>query len=205
MGDFMSTQKRELPLLVSPETSAGKVYIVTGANAGLGFEAAQHLVVAQAAKVILAVRNLASGNEAVAKIEANTGRTGVAEVWELDMASYDSIRAFVKRAQSLDRIDSLIENAGIILFQRSESEGHLTTVTVNLIGTLLLAILMLPKISKEAKRAGTPAHLSLVTSIAAFQGNEDWNLIKDDPIRKMDTEVEPIVKKYATTMYLPHA
>ena len=113
MGDFMSTQKRELPLLVSPETSAGKVYIVTGANAGLGFEAAQHLVVAQAAKVILAVRNLASGNEAVAKIEANTGRTGVAEVWELDMASYDSIRAFVKRAQSLDRIDSQIGRAHV--------------------------------------------------------------------------------------------
>ncbi|KAI5458343.1 hypothetical protein BGZ63DRAFT_466852 [Mariannaea sp. PMI_226] len=199
MGDFMSTQKRELPLLVNPKTSAGRVYIVTGANAGLGFEAAQHLVAAQAAKVILAVRNPTLGQEAAAKIEAQTGRTGVAEVWQLDMASYDSIRAFAKRAQSLDRIDGLIENAGVILFQRSESEGHLTTVTVNLIGTLLLAILMLPKISTEAKRTGTTAHLSLVTSVAAFQSDEDWNLIKDDPIRKMDTEVEPIVKNYRNT------
>ena len=195
MGDLMSTQKRELPLLVTPKTSAGKTYIVTGANAGLGFEAAQHLVAADAAKVILAVRNVPAGKDAVAQIEAKTGRAGVAEVWELDMASYDSIRAFVRRAQSLDRIDSLIENAGVILFQRSESEGHLTTVTVNLIGTLLLAILMLPKISKAAKSVDTIAHLSLVTSVAAFQGDEDWNMIKDDPIRKMDTEVEPIVKK----------
>ena len=198
MGDFMSTQKRELPLLISPETSEGKVYIVTGANSGLGFEAAQHLVASQAAKVILAVRNVSGGNDAVAKIEAKTGRKGVAEVWELDMASYDSIRAFAKRAQSLDRVDSLIENAGVILFDRSESEGHPTMVTVNLIGTLLLAILMLPKMSKEAKRTDAVAHLSLVSSVAAFQGDEDWNQIKDDPIRKM-AGVEPMVKKYVAT------
>jgi NAD(P)-dependent dehydrogenase (short-subunit alcohol dehydrogenase family) len=195
MADFMSGQKRELPLAVSPATCAGKVYIVTGANSGLGFEAAQHLVAAEATKVILAVRNIPSGKDAVARIESKTGRLGVAEVWELDMASYDSIRAFVKRAESLERIDSIIENAGIILFQREESEGHLTTVTVNLLGTLLLAFLILPKISKEAKRNNSLAHISLVTSVAAFQGNEDWDKIKDDPIRKMDTEVEPVVKK----------
>ena len=195
MGDFMSTQRRELPLLVTPEICTGKTYIVTGANTGLGFEAAQHLVAAKAAKVILAVRNVAAGQDAVTKIEDKTGRKGVAEVWELDMAKYDSIRTFAERAQSLDRIDSLIANAGVILFQRSESEGHLTIVTVNLIGTLLLAILMLPKMSKAAKSADTIAHLSLVTSVAAFQDNEDWNKIKDDPIRKMDTEVDPIVKK----------
>jgi len=195
MGDFMSTQKRELPLLVSPKTSAGKTYIVTGANTGLGFEAAQHLVAAKAATVILAVRNVAAGKDAVARIEAQTGTTGVAEAWELDMASYDSIRAFSQRAQSLHRIDGLIENAGVILFQRSESEGHLTTVTVNLIGTVLLAILMLPKMSKAAKSTDAVAHLSFVTSVAAFQDDEDWNKIKDDPITKMDTEVEPIVKK----------
>ena len=198
MGDFMSTQKRELPLLVSPETSKSKVYIVTGANSGLGFEAAQHLVAAQAAKVILAVRNINAGNDAVAKIEAKTGSKGVAEVWQLDMASYDSIRAFAKRAQSLDRIDSLIENAGVILFDRSESEGHPTMVTVNLIGTLLLAILMLPKMSKKAKHINAVAHLSLVSSVAAFQSDGDWNQIKDDPIRKM-ADVEPMVKKYVAT------
>ncbi len=61
MADTISTQRLHLPLLVTTETCSGGTYIVTGANTGLGLEASKHLVAVGAAKVIMAVRNIAAG------------------------------------------------------------------------------------------------------------------------------------------------
>ena len=55
---------------------AARNIIVTGANAGLGFEAAAKFVELGAHKVILAVRTLSKGEEAQRQIEARTGRKG---------------------------------------------------------------------------------------------------------------------------------
>ncbi|CAD6592413.1 MAG: hypothetical protein ASARMPREDX12_006073 [Alectoria sarmentosa] len=70
--------------------------IVTGSNAGLGLEASRHFVRLDAAKVILAVRNLEKGEAAKQSIEESTGRTGVVEVWQLDLAHYESVKDFSK-------------------------------------------------------------------------------------------------------------
>ena len=77
-----------------------------------------------ASRVILAVRSLAHGDAAKADIEATTKRTGIAEVCFLDLASYDSVKAFAKRASAeLDRIDRVIETAGVIFDQWTIAEG----------------------------------------------------------------------------------
>ena len=190
-------QKRGLPLLVTRETCSGRTYIVTGANTGLGFEAAKHLALVGAAKVVLAVRNLAAGEAAKAKIDAATGdKTGVVEVWHLDLSSYDSVKAFAKRAtDQLDRIDGLIENAGVSIDKRAVAEGHLLTNTVNVFSTFLLAALLLPEMSKKAKKAGGEANgvlprLVIVSSTFGFDPNFKgvWEQIKHDPIGEMDKE-----------------
>lgn len=68
MSDDISNQRLNFPLVISTETCSDCSYIVTGANTGLGFEAAKHLVVAGAAKAILAVRNAVNGDAVKNKI-----------------------------------------------------------------------------------------------------------------------------------------
>lgn len=158
-------------LFVTPkyptESFEDRVVIVTGANVGLGFEAARHFARLNAAKVILAVRNVAAGAQAQKSIEQSTKRAGVCEVWELDLASYASVRAFAQRAAAqLDRIDVLMENAGIATSKFSRAEGHERTITVNVIGTFLLGLLLLPKLKETAAKfpSAPPPHWTIVSS-----------------------------------------
>ncbi|KMK58732.1 short-chain dehydrogenase/reductase family protein [Aspergillus fumigatus Z5] len=125
MASAAQTQCGNRPLLATTEICAGGTYIVTGANTGLGFEAAKHLVGLEAAKVIVAVRNVSAGEKAKKDIEESTGRIGVAEVWPLDLASYDSVKTFAQKATTeLDRIDAMRETA-----ERYGIVPHLTLVT----------------------------------------------------------------------------
>jgi retinol dehydrogenase-12 len=161
--EIIRAQRTPLPLIT--QSCAGQTFIVTGSNTGLGLEAAKHLVTLNATRVILAVRSLLKGEAAKTSIEATTSRLGVVEVWELDLASHNSIRAFVKRAAAeLDRIDAVIENAGVALQTWSETAGTETTVAVNVIGTMMLAILLLPVLRESGKRCNILPRITIVTS-----------------------------------------
>jgi NAD(P)-dependent dehydrogenase (short-subunit alcohol dehydrogenase family) len=92
---------------------SGKTVIVTGANIGLGKAAAGHFVSLNADKVIIACRSVEKGETARAEILKSSGRpASTIEVWPLDLSKYDSIRAFVKQANGLKRLDIVVENAG---------------------------------------------------------------------------------------------
>ncbi|KFY13238.1 hypothetical protein V492_03384 [Pseudogymnoascus sp. VKM F-4246] len=202
MADAVATQPHNLPLHISREKCSGKTYIVTGSNVGLGFEASKHLVAVGAAKVIMAVRNTSAGETAKADIEAATGTTGVAEVWALDLSSYDSVKAFAKRAAGLERIDALIENAGVAAFERTMAEGHLLNITVNVISTLLLAVLLLPKMSEDAKKFGIVPHIAVVSSGVGFDVKADWDIIKGDPLVEVENEEHKGLKMYPLSKLL---
>jgi retinol dehydrogenase-12 len=60
---------------------------------------------------------LEKGEAAVKDIEESTKRTGVAEVWSLDLSSFDSVKEFAKRVDTLPRIDAIVENAGMFYHQ----------------------------------------------------------------------------------------
>ena len=94
------------------QSCEGKTIIVTGANVGLGYEAAKHFVRLGAEQVILAVRSLEKGKAAAATIESEERRSGVVDVWELDLGNYDSVKKFAKRVDGLKRVDVVLENAG---------------------------------------------------------------------------------------------
>ncbi len=146
----------------------GQTVIVTGSNTGLGLEAARHLVRLNAGKVILAVRNLEKGEAAKRSIEASERKTGVAEVWELDLASHESVQRFAKRAEGLERLDAVSENAAIYTFQFKIMDGNESTVTVNVINTFLLALLLLPKMRETAVKLNVVPRISMVASFVHY-------------------------------------
>lgn len=186
--EAIADQKKDLPILATKENTAGGTFIVTGANSGLGLEAAKHYVALGAAKVIMAVRNLDAGAKAKADIEAATSTSGVAEVWSLDLESYDSVKAFAAKANAeLERIDALIENAGVALDKWALAEGHERSLTINVYSTFLLGILLFPKM-KESAKLGILPHLVIVSSGAAVRVKDVFLSIKDDPLGKMDDE-----------------
>ncbi len=151
---------------------AGQSVLVTGANSGLGFEAALKFVALGASSVILACRSLARGEEAKARIETQTGcRKDVCSVLQLDLNSFESIRDMVVRLQEKGRrLDVALLNAGVVRPEYGVSEeGWEETLQVNVLGTALLALLLLPLLrAEDDSELGAdrppPRHLCFVSS-----------------------------------------
>ncbi|KAF2448888.1 NAD(P)-binding protein [Karstenula rhodostoma CBS 690.94] len=145
----------------------GKTVVVTGANIGLGREAARHFTSLGAEKVIIAARNLDAAQEAKASIETSTQcGPSVLECWPLDLCSYDSTKAFAARCTTLPRLDCLLENAGVSKYRFYKTDGALDElqITTNVVSTFLLAFLLLPKLKETALKYDTQPHLTIVTS-----------------------------------------
>ncbi|CAF9918304.1 MAG: hypothetical protein ALECFALPRED_000640 [Alectoria fallacina] len=153
---------------VPPPTASftGKTIIITGANVGLGLESAVIFTNLKAAKVILAVRNITKGNATKQQIEDRTSRKGVVEVWELDMDRFARIESFYKRVeQELPRLDVAVLNAGASPKDYAlTAEGFETILQVNVIGTALLGLLLLPKLKASQTSEQDLPHLVIVTS-----------------------------------------
>lgn len=149
-----------------PKTKfTGQTVVVTGSNVGLGLEAARHFVRLDAEKVILAVRSLEKGEAAKESILKSEKKTSdVVEVWKLDLSSYQSSKDFAKRAQGLERLDILVENAGIVTEEFKITEDNESTITTNVVSPVLHALLLLPKLRETAVKFDTIPRLVFVTS-----------------------------------------
>ncbi|KAI4246680.1 MAG: hypothetical protein LQ352_006327, partial [Teloschistes flavicans] len=142
-----------------PPTSSfqKRTVLVTGANCGLGFEAALKFVSLGATSVILACRSPTKGEDAKREIEARTGcARDVMSVLQLDMGRYESIRAFVQRLKSeAVHLDVALLNAGVVQPEhRVSGEGWEETLQVNVMGTAFLALLLLPLLREKKKGVG---------------------------------------------------
>jgi NAD(P)-dependent dehydrogenase (short-subunit alcohol dehydrogenase family) len=153
-----------MPLPKGPFTE--QIIIVTGSNSGIGLEAARHYVRLDAKKVILAVRNMESGNAVKKSIEESTQRLDVVEVWNLDMSRSASVREFSQRVtRELPRLDVAALNAGVATKDWELSpDGYEQTLQVNVISTALLAVLLLPKLCATADEYGVTPRMSIVSS-----------------------------------------
>lgn len=111
----------------------GKVIVVTGANSGIGYEAAKEFA-RNGAQTILACRNLMKAQEALNSIQAEIPKAP-AGIMQLDLASLASIHQFADTfKQKYDRLDVLVNNAGIMMvpygltadgFERQFGTNHL--------------------------------------------------------------------------------
>ncbi|KAL4897709.1 hypothetical protein BDV59DRAFT_168402 [Aspergillus ambiguus] len=143
----------------------GKTVVLTGATAGLGFEAALKLLNLGVESLVIGSRNLERGHAVKAELERRTNRPGAVQVWELEMSSFQSVKAFAGRVnREIRQLDVALLNAGLWNREYSVSaEGWEETLQVNTLSTSLLAILLLPKL-KESSTAAHPTHLSVVSS-----------------------------------------
>ncbi|SCV69215.1 BQ2448_2235 [Microbotryum intermedium] len=152
----------------------GRTVIVTGSNVGLGLHAAIHLARLNPARMILAVRSVTKGESARAQIaEQASFDLDRIHVWQLDLASFDSVKAFAERCDDeLDRLDVIVENAAIATFKFSKTlDGWEESLQTNALSTGLLGLLLIPLLRKTAKlpspspeSSGFKPHLTIVGS-----------------------------------------
>ncbi|KAJ3875603.1 hypothetical protein F5051DRAFT_454456 [Lentinula edodes] len=146
-------QIKSLPPVLQADLT-GKVVLVTGANTGLGFEAAKHFARMNPQRLILACRSEEKGNQAVRKIERDTGYTK-AETWLLDLNRFASVQAFADRYEKEGggRLDILVENAAISSAQTYEKteDGYMKTIQVNALAPSLHTFLLLPHMIRTAQ------------------------------------------------------
>jgi NAD(P)-dependent dehydrogenase (short-subunit alcohol dehydrogenase family) len=140
---------------------SGKVVVITGGNAGIGKEAAVGLA-SLGARVVITSRNEERGRAARDEVVERSGNPEV-DVMLLDLASFRSIRSFASAVLAEhDRLDVLVNNAGLILRRRTETEdGFEATFGINHIGHFLLTDLLLDRL-----KAGAPARIVVVASRA---------------------------------------
>ncbi|KAF2651111.1 NAD(P)-binding protein [Lophiostoma macrostomum CBS 122681] len=175
-----------------PTSFQDRTYIVTGANTGLGLATAKNLVALSARRVILAVRSQARGDAAVHLIEQETGRQGVAEVWLLDFASFESVTAFAQRVDlefQGERLDGVVCNASVAMETWETVKGVEMDVMVNVLGTFLLSLLVLPRLRSSARTTGQEAYLSIVTSGAGFFEKGTLEQIKEKGVLDLVEEL----------------
>ncbi|KAK1758993.1 hypothetical protein QBC47DRAFT_336586 [Echria macrotheca] len=170
------------PPVVPTKKFTGQTIIVTGSNVGMGLEGARHFVRLDAAKVILAVRSKEKGEAAVKDITQSTKREGIAEAWELDLASYASVEAFAQRALALPRLDVVVANAGIFMYDFELAEGNESSITINVISHMMLALLLLPKLRETAVATGKPSTFTFTGSFTHWWADKPFVEKKNDNI-----------------------
>ena len=127
---------------------SGKTFFITGANTGLGFETARVLA-RKGAKVIIGCRSAEKAESAIQKIRRETPNANVTFV-ALDLNSLDSVKKAAEQVNNEERLDVLINNAGVMTppFGRTK-DGFETQLGVNHFGHFALTGRLLPKILKQ--------------------------------------------------------
>jgi len=129
---------------------ANRVWIVTGANSGIGKATALGLA-RLGGTVVMACRSPTRGEAARAEIVRESGNPHVA-VMIVDLASEASVRAFAEEfTRTYPRLDVLINNAGVYTSHREMTEDGLERqFEVNYLSEFLLTHLLLDPLKRSA-------------------------------------------------------
>lgn len=157
-------------------SQAGKTALVTGANSGIGYQAALELA-RHGAHVLLGCRNYAKGQAALDRLRREAPGAA-AELVELDMASLSSIRAFAGdfAARGI-ALDLLINNAGVMALPKREltADGFERQFGTNHLGHFALTGLLMPQLlAAPAPRVVT------VASLAHRNGKIDFDNLQSE-------------------------
>ena len=161
----------------------GKTTLVTGANAGIGFETALALYEA-GAHVILACRSQKNADEALHKLQQQPGK-GTLETGILDLSSLISINQFAETfLNQHQQLHILINNAGVMIPPASKTaEGFELQFGVNFIGHFALTGYLYPLL-----KATPGSRIVTVSSMAYLRGKIDFDNLRSeidyDPMRE---------------------
>ena len=131
-----------------------KTIIITGANSGIGLATAKALA-QTGAKIIMTARNVIKGREALKEVK-NSSKNSDVHLQIMDLASLDSIHNASREILGKhERIDILINNAGLMSLKRNETvDGFEEQFGVNHLGHFLLTNLLVSRIEQSAKQHG---------------------------------------------------
>jgi len=154
---------------------AGKRVLITGANAGIGRATAENLA-AKGMEVILACRDSKKGEKAAELIRQKTSNPSVRNI-TCDLNSLSSVRQAAQEiANQWDRLDVLINNAGIFTTRLQHTEeGFEKQFGVNHLGHFLLTQLLLDRLQNSPT-----ARIINVSSVAHYKGRIDWKDLKGE-------------------------
>ncbi|MDM8010479.1 MAG: oxidoreductase [Parasphingorhabdus sp.] len=147
----------------------GRVFLVTGANSGIGYEAAKVLA-GKGARVLMGCRSKTRAAAAIAKIREEFPQADLAYI-PLDLGDLESIREAAALVGQERRLDVLVNNAGIMMPPREVTmDGFESQFGVNHLGTFALTGLLLDKLAK-----GKEPRVVITSSMAHRSGRIDFD------------------------------
>jgi NAD(P)-dependent dehydrogenase (short-subunit alcohol dehydrogenase family) len=135
-------------------TLEGKTYVITGANAGAGFEASR-VFLSKGAEVVMLNRNPNKSKEAIKQLKSEFGKDTKVSFIKMDLAELSSVRTAAEKViKTVPKIDGLICNAAIaqVAKQQLTSAGFESQLGINHYGHFLLINLLFEKVEQTGKR-----------------------------------------------------
>ena len=156
----------------------GRTYLITGANAGTGFQAAR-ILLGKGAAVVMLNRSTEKSTAAVARLKEEFGADTEVSFVRMDLSVLDSVReAAAEVLRSVPRVDALICNAAIaqVPEQRLTPDGFESMLGTNHYGHFLLSGLLFERIEESEGRIVVVASLGYKMGIRTIQFDDmNWD------------------------------
>jgi len=156
----------------------GKTFLITGANAGAGFQATRTLL-AKNATVVMLNRSIEKSEAAVADLKKEFGASADVKFVQMDLSSLASVRAAAAEViKTVPRIDALICNAAIaqVPTQKLTADGHESMLGTNHYGHFLLCGLLFALIDASKGRIVVVSSLGYNMGIKTIQFDDmNWD------------------------------
>ncbi len=147
----------------------GKIFLVTGANSGLGYETSKFLL-EKGATVIMCCRDLKKGEKAEKEL-SKFNFSGKTELVELDLSDLKNVYKFSEFIKNkFNYLDVLINNAGIMAPPKTYSkQGFEIQFAVNHLAHMFLTLELLPMLEQKNN-----SRIVTVTSGVQYFGKIKW-------------------------------
>ena len=171
-----------------------KVFLITGANSGLGYETSKFLL-EKGATVIMCCRDLVKGELAKQKL-LNLNFSGNLELFKLDLSDLTEVRHSTQKIKAkFNSLDGLINNAGIMAPPKTfTKQGFEIQLGVNHLAHMFLTLELLPMLKEK-----TNSRVVTVTSGVQYFGKIQWNALNGN--LKYDRWASYAQSKLANVMF----
>ncbi len=157
---------------------AGKTFVITGANAGAGFQAAR-IFLSKGARLVMLNRSAEKSNAAVKELKEEFGAGADVSYVRMDLAELASVRAAAEEVlKTVPRIDALICNAAIaqVPTQRLTVDGFESQLGTNHYGHFVLCGMLFDRIEESKGRIVVVASLGYKLGIRTIQFDDmNWD------------------------------
>lgn len=160
------------------DSLVGKTYVITGANAGAGFQASR-ILLAKGAKVVMLNRSAEKSANAVKELKEEFGADADVSFVRMDLAELASVRnAAAELLETVPQIDALICNAAIaqVPKQKFTKDGFESQLGTNHYGHFVLCGMLFERIEQTKGRIVVVASLGYKMGIKTIQFDDmNWD------------------------------